>query len=206
VTLPCVGVSAGRRRSGTMLPMPSSESALSAGMPVLSGPHLRCRAFRDEDVAVVREVADDPLIPLITTVPTDSEGGAALAYVRRQQARVTEGVGYSFAIADATDDRALGQIGLWLRGLEHGRANIGYWVAPSARRRGVATEALGVLSAWGLSLPGVARVELYVEPWNVGSWKAAEAAGYQREGLLRSWQLVGGQRRDMFMYSRINAS
>ena len=50
-------------------------------------------------------------------------------------------------------------------------------------------------------MPGLARLELYVEPWNEGSWRAAEHVGYEREGLLRSWQEVGGQRRDMYMYS-----
>ncbi len=47
----------------------------------------------------------------------------------------------------------------------------------------------------------VHRLELYVEPWNDGSWRAAERVGYRREGLLRSWQSVGHQRRDMYMYS-----
>lgn len=44
-------------------------------------------------------------------------------------------------------------------------------------------------------------MELYVEPWNEGSWRAAERIGYAREGLLRSWQRVGDERRDMYMYS-----
>ncbi len=43
-------------------------------------------------------------------------------------------------------------------------------------------------SRWGLSLPGLHRIELCVEPWNEGAWRAAERAGYHREGLLRSWQ------------------
>jgi RimJ/RimL family protein N-acetyltransferase len=51
----------------------------------------------------------------------------------------------------------------------------------------------------GLSL--VVLVELHVEPWNLGSWRAAEGCGYVREGLLRSWEQVGGHRRDMFVYS-----
>jgi RimJ/RimL family protein N-acetyltransferase len=52
-----------------------------------------------------------------------------------------------------------------------------------------------------LSLDGIHRVELYAEPWNEGSWRAAERVGYRREGLLRSWQQVGARRRDMYMYS-----
>lgn len=162
------------------------------------------RAFRESDVDVVREAAADPFVPLITTVPTTASNEELLAYIHRQQDRLAEGVGYSFAIATA-EDQAVGQIGLWLRDLEFGRAVVGYWVAPSARRRGCATQALTCLGDWGMSLPGVVRLELYVEPWNEGSWRAAERAGFQREGLLRQWQPVGAEQRDMFMYSRIAA-
>ncbi len=86
-----------------------------------------------------------------------------------------------------------------------GRANVGYWVAARHRGQGVASRALGMISTWGPGLPSVHRLELYVEPWNEASWRSAEHAGYQREGLLRSWQVVGDERRDMYMYSLLRA-
>ena len=48
---------------------------------------------------------------------------------------------------------------------------------------------------------GVARIELWIEPENVGSQQVAEAAGFKREGPMRSFMPVGGRRRDMLMYS-----
>ena len=51
----------------------------------------------------------------------------------------------------------------------------------------------------------VPRLELYVEPWNTASIRTAEGAGFRREGLLRGWQEVGGERKDMFMYARLSA-
>jgi ribosomal-protein-alanine N-acetyltransferase len=47
------------------------------------------------------------------------------------------------------------------------------------------------------------RIELYIEPWNVASVRTAERARYQREGLLRSHQEIGGRRRDMLLYAII---
>ena len=76
---------------------------------------------------------------------------------------------------------AVGQAGLWLRNLGEGRASTGYWVAARFRRRHYATAALEAISRWGLSLEGIHRIELYVEPWNEGSWRAAERVGYVRE-------------------------
>ena len=165
-------------------------------------PPLVLRAFTPGDQAVVREASTDPLIPLITTMPVPADDASVQLFIERQNERAATGQGYSFAIADAATDQALGQIGLWP--LPHGRASIGYWVAPSARRRGVATYALEMISTWGAQLPALARLELYVEPRNQGSWRVAENVGYQREGLLRSWEEVGIERRDMYMYSLLS--
>ena len=110
---------------------------------------------------------------------------------------------YVFVIAKGATDEPVGSIGLWQHKIGPGRASIGYWVLDAHRRRRVASCALSAIATWGFTLPGIARLELYVEPWNEGSWRTAEHAGFYREGLLRSWESVGDQRRDMYMYSRL---
>jgi ribosomal-protein-alanine N-acetyltransferase len=174
---------------------------LPSEMPILSRGPIRLRPFRETDAETVMSVAADPLIPSITTVPVSGRRTDALAFIERQHERLVSGAGYSFAIAEAAGDRAAGQIGLWLHDYRHGRAGIGYWLAPQHRGRGYASAALRALTRWAWTLPGIARLELYVEPWNESSWRTAERAGFQREGLLRSWQPVGDERRDMYMYS-----
>lgn len=168
-------------------------------LPRLECEHLILRAFGPEDVSTVLEASTDPRIPAITTVPSHPDSAAAAVFIQRQHQRAETGEGYSFAIATAAGEAAIGQIGLWP--LSRERASIGYWIVPSARGRGVATSALVALSRWGLELPGVHRLELYAEPRNRGSCRTAEKAGYYREGLLRGWQEVHGERRDMYMYS-----
>lgn len=172
-------------------------------VPVLEHEPVRLRPWRADDSGLVASVASDPLIPLITTVPAVGSPENVAAYLDRQRRRLQQGAGYSFAIADLRTDQAVGQIGLWTRSIESGRASAGYWVAPAFRRRGYVTAALRALTRWALTLPEVERLELYVEPWNEGSWRAAENVGYQREGLLRAWERVGDDRKDMFMYSMI---
>lgn len=174
---------------------------LTPSVPRLDGGSVTLRPFVERDADLVMSVASDPLIPLITTVPTGGTRDEALAYLERQHSRLAEGTGYSFAIADAATDEAVGQIGLWTRDIVTGRASTGYWIAPQFRRRGYARAALSTLTVWALGLAEVHRLQLYVEPWNEGSWRTAEACGYVREGLLRSWQEVGQTRRDMYVYS-----
>ncbi|KUG57617.1 GNAT family acetyltransferase [Serinicoccus chungangensis] len=172
-------------------------------MPTLSHQGVQLRAFEEQDVPLIQSVADDDLIPLITTVPRESTRAAAMAYIARQHERLRSGVGYSFAIVDTRTDHAVGQIGLWVHNIHEGRASTGYWIAAPHRRRGHLVAALTALTDWALRLDDVHRLELHVEPWNQGSWRAAERCGYLREGLLRSWQQVGTQRRDMYVYSAL---
>jgi len=149
------------------------------------------------------QLAHDPYVPLTETLPAHADAEQALQWVHRQRARLAEGVGYSFAIADPHTDAALGQIGLWLTALEQGRLSAGYSLAPSARGRGPASAALRVVTSFAWTIPAAYRIELHIEPWNEGSIRTAEGAGYLREGLLRSHQVIGGRRRDMLLYATI---
>lgn len=54
-------------------------------------------------------------------------------------------------------------------------------------RRDLAQPALSTPADWAQNELHVQRLELYVEPWNEGSWRAAEATGFAREGLMRQW-------------------
>ncbi len=171
----------------------------SLDVPVLAAPPLSLRSFHMDDLGAIREAAGDPLIPLITTVPASFTEEEGRRFVERQWDRAREGVGYSFAIADEATDAAVGHIGLWPN--DQGRASVGYWVIRSARHRGAAGCALQALTWWALTELRIPRLELYVEPRNVASIRTAERAGFRREGLLRRWQEVGDERRDMFMYS-----
>ncbi|MGY2744161.1 GNAT family N-acetyltransferase [Pseudarthrobacter sp. O4] len=115
--------------------------------PIIDAPPYLLRPFAASDIALVQEASRDPLIPLITTVPASRSRLAALSFIERQHQRLANRSGYSFAIADATSNRAVGQIGLWLKNINQGRASIGYWIAPSHRGKGAASTALNALSS-----------------------------------------------------------
>lgn len=172
-------------------------------MPRLADGLVILRAFEFRDAPLIATVATDPLVPLLTTVTTGGTEADAQAYIERQHERLPTGVGYSFAIANADTDEAVGHIGLWTREIDMGRATIGYWVARDFRRRGYLKAALRVLTEWAITHEEIQRLQLSVEPWNEGSWRGAEACGYRREGLLRRWEKVGTELKDMYMYSFI---
>jgi RimJ/RimL family protein N-acetyltransferase len=80
-------------------------------------------------------------------------------------------------------------------------AEIGYWVAKAARGRGVATRAVRLVSRWAVRDLGVQRLELMTRVENEGSQRVAVAAGFRREGVLRSYITHRAGQFDVVMFS-----
>lgn len=188
-----------------VVPVQSATMALrmSVPAPCPSFGMVRLRDFRDSDVDMLRDLSTDPYVPTVTSLSADAGPKEALAFIERQGRHRDTGRGFSFCVADARTDAACGHAGLWLRDIEQGRATAGYCIAPRSRGRRMAADALAALTGFAWTIPEVHRVELYIEPWNVASVKTAESAGYAHEGLLRSHQLIGGERVDLHLYAAL---
>ncbi|MET9149484.1 GNAT family N-acetyltransferase [Streptomyces sp. NPDC004042] len=93
-----------------------------------------------------------------------------------------------FVLVRREDGRAVGGMGFHGAPDEDGCAEVGYDLAPSARGRGYATEALRALSAWALARDGVRRLIALIEPDNGPSQRVVTRAGYlpaqDADGLL----------------------
>lgn len=83
---------------------------------------------------------------------------------------------------------------------ERGIIEIGYWLYPRARGRGIATKVARALAEHAFRL-GVQRVTAYVSVGNVPSERVLERAGFTREGVLRSMPKTGGGRVDKTIFS-----
>jgi RimJ/RimL family protein N-acetyltransferase len=83
---------------------------------------------------------------------------------------------------------------------ERGIVEIGYWVLPHARRRGIATQVARLLAEHAFAL-GVERVAGYVNVGNSASERVLERAGYTREGVVRSLPKPDGRRVDKTLFS-----
>ena len=155
---------------------------------VLTDGSVTLRAWEPHDARAVFEACQDPLIAhFIPDVPMPYTEESARQFVVRRRADWASDDERSFAIADAATGEVLGAIA------RHGpwghRAQFGYWLAPSARGRGVATRALRLVTDWTLETAGIIRLDLYTHPDNDASGRVAERAGYVREGVRRAWDL-----------------
>ena len=81
---------------------------------------------------------------------------------------------------------------------------IGYWLGESMWGRGIATEAVTLVSDYVFDELGMLR--LFAVPFadNAASCRVLEKAGYTREGIMRSSSVKFGESRDQALYARIN--
>jgi len=179
---------------------------LMKSFPVISVSEWLLRQFQHDDLDLIKKASADPLIPLITTIPAIYSEQAAQEYIGRQNERHIIGKGYSFAIAFKETDISVGSVFVGLNPNDFERATLGYWIFQEYRGSRVLSKILPSLIEWVWKELNIIRLELYVEPWNTGSIKIAESLGFQKEGLMRSWQKVGDSRKDMYMFSLLEPS
>ncbi|HEY1590979.1 MAG TPA: GNAT family protein [Solirubrobacteraceae bacterium] len=115
------------------------------------------------------------------------------------------GVGITLTIVGSGSDVCLGQVNVHRVNWENARAELGIWVAPGARGRGLARTALRLVAAWLLQDLGFQRVQLLSEPGNEWLIRAATGAGFQREGVLKGFLRGQGARVDVVMLSLVRS-
>jgi RimJ/RimL family protein N-acetyltransferase len=150
--------------------------------PVLTDGTLTLRPWRADDAHAVHRACQDPDIQRWTQVPVPYTRADADAFVTElAPAAWRDGTGVIFAVVDGSD-ALLASIGVVDLDRPNRSCEIGYWVAPDARRRGVASGATALLSAWVGEVFDIDRVELCTAVDNRGSQAVAARAGFRLVG------------------------
>jgi RimJ/RimL family protein N-acetyltransferase len=127
--------------------------------------------------------------------------------VGNQPAAWVAGKQFAFIIHSAETGEGLGWIDLQPRG--PGRGNISYGVLREHRRKGAATRSVLLVCRYAFDVLRWTRLEICAIADNAASRHVAVKAGFQLEGLLRSYgafekyEPLLGQRFDWAMYGRL---
>jgi len=174
---------------------------------VLRGRRCVLRPFRESDADAVVEGCTDPLTRhWLTHLPDPYTTAEALSFIRGREEAHASGRGVHWAVADPDTDACIGAFGLNDIDQSTGTAELGYWVHPGARGRGVATEAARLIVRHTL-IPvddgglGLRRLTLRAAAQNVASQRVAERAGLRPAGVWRAAQQLGdGSFTDMVVF------
>lgn len=111
---------------------------------------------------------------------------------------------YNFGIFDAETSRLIGHISLYsIKRLPFSSGFVGYSIDERETGRGVATEAVRIITRFAFQTVSLHRVEAFVSPRNIGSVKVLENAEFVREGLLRQLLYINGVWEDHYMYAML---
>src|SRR5262249_44700958 len=136
-------IASGETLHGEKVPFPAA--GLGDGV-------VRVRRLVADDAGAVLRGLNDPQIIRDAGFPTSEHTAETVRETieRTRPAQMRTGDAAELAIADAETDEFLGSI--ILHGLRWGtsQAEIGYWVLPEARGRGVAGRAVTLLARWAI--------------------------------------------------------
>jgi len=111
------------------------------------------------------------------------------------------GRGDKFQWIILADTEPAGWITLVVTNWEHGLAEIGYALSSGYQRRGLMVEALNLLLADIFFRTCIERIEARCSIENVGSQKVLTKLGFRREGTLRGYFVLQGERIDNYLYA-----
>jgi RimJ/RimL family protein N-acetyltransferase len=156
------------------------------------------------DVEAITAACNDRAIAeFLDLIPSPYTENDAREYIAQTRQGWAEGGTTNFAITDTETGEPVGSLGVRWSEPDQGVVEVGYWVAPQARGRGLCTRAVRLASRWLIADHGMERVQLRADEQNVASRKVAEKAGFMQEGVLRSSRFNRrlNRRVDFVMYS-----
>ena len=181
---------------------------LTFDQPHLRGQRVHLRGAHAGDWAVwarLRAESRDHLQPWEPVWPADALTRTAFRRRLRRHAReARDATGYALLIFRVADDVLLG--GLTLSNIRRGAAQVGtlgYWLGRDYAGRGYMRDALGTALNWCFRDLALHRVEAACLTSNARSIRLLEGAGFQREGLARSYLNIAGAWRDHLLFAKV---
>lgn len=164
---------------------------------------LQLRPWEHRHVGAVLAASADPEIRRWND-PQVPDEAAAHAWVDRAR---DWGGHATWAVHDATTGEVLGNVSLHRIEPAHARGEVGFWVLPTARGRGVGAAAVDAVVRYAFGALGLQRVEAYHAVDNGASCRLCERAGLGVEGVLRSSYRYGdGRLHDEHLHARLSPS
>jgi RimJ/RimL family protein N-acetyltransferase len=178
-------------------------------MPVI--PHLpqplsdgvvALRLFSERDIPeILIAYEDDREMHLRLGEPRPPSGAELGRRSERATAERESGSILRLTILQAGSDVCVG--GLTVHSIDwfNARAELGMWLAPQLRGRGLSPRALVLTAGWLFERCAVERVQVFTETDNAAMLGAARAAGFIGEGVLRGYTREQNQRVDCAVLS-----
>jgi RimJ/RimL family protein N-acetyltransferase len=159
------------------------------------------RPLRSEDaVGYADAFVQDPDIGRLLGIEEDPSEQTVLDTVAGQSQLAEEGKGVELAIADPVTRQLWGSLLVHQLSWHHRRCEIGFWLIPGQRGRGIGTSVASLALFWLFTDLDLLRVEMNTIPENSSIIALARRLGFVQEGIQRSRNLERGRRVDLVWF------
>lgn len=175
----------------------------SVEFPQLQTDRLLFRQIVPSDIENIYRGLSDPRINRYYGVSFDS-----LEATKEQMRFYTEleekGTGIWWAICSPDNRVFYGAGGFNNLSKLHRKVEIGFWLFTNYWGRGIMSEAMPVLCAYGFSQLNLHRIEGFVETGNINCKKAMSKLDFQLEGTMKDCELKNGAYISLDIYALLN--
>lgn len=157
------------------------------------------RPTADDAPAYAAAFRDDPELAVLLGYENDPDE----AWVLDRIARAGERAGFELVITADGSDALRGMVAVHRVELDHGRAEVGFWLAPAARGKRLGARAVALLVDWLFTDAGLRRLELSTTPENGGALTLARRLGFTEEGVQRQRDVERGRPVDIVWFAML---
>jgi RimJ/RimL family protein N-acetyltransferase len=162
------------------------------------------RRLRARDAgAFAAAFRDDPALGTLIGAEEDPTDNAVRRFIARQPGLRARGEFLGLAVTDLTGRPFLGHVMLHTLAWRHRRAEVGYWLVPSARGRGIGRAAVSLVVEWAFGTLELERIEITTTPDNAAALGLAASLGFVEEGVMVARNLERGRRVDVVLLARL---
>ncbi|WP_377890564.1 GNAT family N-acetyltransferase [Alkalihalobacillus sp. R86527] len=173
--------------------------------PTIITERLKLREVKTEDAEDMLIYLSEPdVVKHMGLAPFQSIANA-LDEINWYKSIYNEGTGMRWGLSLKDSDKMIGSCGFLNRNAKHSRAEVGFEISKDHWGKGLASEALRAVIAFGFNELELERIEALIEPENHPSQRLVERQGFLKEGLLRHYEYTCGKFDDLYMYSILRA-
>ena len=137
--------------------------------------------------------------------PLVTSNEEALEHIRMIEDKIVADEGINWAITLKGNSKLLGIIGHYRIKPEHYRSEIGYMLLPDYQGKGIITEAIKAVVAYGFDQMKLHSIEAIIDPANTASAMVLEKNGFVKEAHLRENECYNGKFLDTVIYGLLES-
>lgn len=169
--------------------------------PILETKRFILREIVAEDAEALHQVYSDSDVVKYWGVLPFTQLDQTLTLIQDFQNGYSSETSIRWGIVKKDGNELIGTCGYHAWAKKSFRAEIGYEIRKSEWRTGTMSEVLRTVIPFAHEQLQINRVGALIHPENTGSRELVSRFGFHEEGLLKEYQCVEGEFRDLLMYS-----